>query len=202
MAKFTVDVPCGPIWNNEDAQKKCPIVCAARMGKWNGQWKTVVPNEMSVCGCEYDTEKSDSSVFEIDVVAGPIWSNEDAQVKCPIICASYGGEWTGSWHTPKESWGKMSLCKCRFRLPVTQREFVFEVKGKETGNKLIEIKATSGETWGDLLKRYPAFIEQGLNGIVYKSRGGQGYLQKNSSGTYVKSTDVVEDGVEYVVTNL
>lgn len=40
------------------------------------------------------------------------------------------------------------------------------------------------------------------NGIVYKSRGGQGYLQKISSGIYVKSTDVVEDGVEYVVTNL
>ena len=77
------------------------------------------------------------------------------------------------------------------------------LRKNETGNKLIEIKATSGETWGDLLKRYPAFIEQGLNGIVYKSRGGQGYLQKISGGIYdVKSTDVVEDGVEYVVTNL
>lgn len=58
---------------------------------------------MSVCSCEFDTEKSGTTQLEIDVIAGPIWNNEDATVKCPIVCASYGGEWTGQWHTPKES---------------------------------------------------------------------------------------------------
>ena len=32
MAKFTIDIPAGPIWNQEDAEKKCPMVCAARFG--------------------------------------------------------------------------------------------------------------------------------------------------------------------------
>ena len=115
MAKFTVDIPAGPIWNQEDAAKKSPLVCAAHLGTWNGQWKTVVPGAMSVCSCEFDTDASGSNVLELDVIAGPIWSQEDAKEKCPIVCASYGGEWTGSWVTPQESWGKMSICKCRFK---------------------------------------------------------------------------------------
>lgn len=115
MAKFTVDIPAGPIWSNEDAKEKCPIVCAAHLGKWTGQWRTVVPNVMSVCECEFDTEVSGETKLEIDVIAGPIWDNDDAKKKCPIVCASYGGEWTGVWNTPKESWGKMSICRCKFK---------------------------------------------------------------------------------------
>ena len=115
MAKYTVDIPTGPIWNNEDAKEKCPIVCAAHLGTWNGQWTTVVPGEMSVCGCEFDTSKSGTELV-IDVLAGPIWNNEDAKKKCPIVCASYGGEWNGQWTTPSESTGKMSICGCKFKI--------------------------------------------------------------------------------------
>ena len=115
MAKFTLDVPAGPIWNQQDAEKKCPIICAAHLGTWIGQWKTVVNGEMSVCGCEFDTTRTGSSELLIDIIAGPIWDNEDAKVKCPIICESYGGEWTGQWHTPEETWGKMSVCQCKFK---------------------------------------------------------------------------------------
>ena len=115
MAKFTLDVPAGPIWNQQDAEKKCPIICAAHLGTWNGQWKTVVNGEMSVCGCEFDTTRTGSSELLIDIIAGPIWDNEDAKVKCPIICESYGGDWTGQWHTPEETWGKMSVCQCKFK---------------------------------------------------------------------------------------
>jgi len=39
-------VPAGPIWNNEDAQTKAPVVAASYNGKWNGQWRTI----MSPCG--------------------------------------------------------------------------------------------------------------------------------------------------------
>ena len=46
------DVNAGPIWNNGDAQQKCPNVCVAPE-TWNGQWRTTVPNRMSVCGCNY-----------------------------------------------------------------------------------------------------------------------------------------------------
>lgn len=44
------DVAAGPIWNNNDAQVKCPKVCKNKNG-WNGQWKTTVQGVMSVCGC-------------------------------------------------------------------------------------------------------------------------------------------------------
>lgn len=50
-AQFTIDVPAGPIYDNDDAQVKCPIVCASAGGTWNGHWTTVVEGEMSVCGC-------------------------------------------------------------------------------------------------------------------------------------------------------
>lgn len=114
MAKYTMDIPVGPILNQEDAEKKCPIACAAHLGKWNGQWNTIVDGEMSVCGCEFDTETGTNEII-VDVVAGPIWSDDDAKVKCPIVCASYGGEWTGNWITPQETWGKMSKCECKFK---------------------------------------------------------------------------------------
>lgn len=44
---FTVEA--GPIWNTEDAQRKCPAVCG-RTG-WDGNWTTTVPGRMSVCNC-------------------------------------------------------------------------------------------------------------------------------------------------------
>jgi len=48
------DVDAGPIWNNDDAKTKCPGVCGKTKGVWNGNWKTTVPGQMSVCGCSYN----------------------------------------------------------------------------------------------------------------------------------------------------
>jgi len=42
----------GPIWNNNDAKKKCRRTCRRSGGKWNGGWWTTVPGKMSVCHCE------------------------------------------------------------------------------------------------------------------------------------------------------
>lgn len=47
-----------------------------------------------------------------NVNAGPIWSREDAKIKCPVVAASQGGEWTGEWRTTVQ--GKMSVCEIRF----------------------------------------------------------------------------------------
>lgn len=44
------DVDAGPIWNNKDAENKCPEVCENK-GGWNGQWTTTEPGTESVCGC-------------------------------------------------------------------------------------------------------------------------------------------------------
>jgi hypothetical protein len=49
----TMDVPAGPIWNNDDAKAKCPSICASYGGTWNGQWATVIPGKLSVAGCTF-----------------------------------------------------------------------------------------------------------------------------------------------------
>lgn len=53
----SMDFDAGPIWNQQDAEQKCPGVCAAvksnpaRTWTWNGNWTTTIPGQMSVCGC-------------------------------------------------------------------------------------------------------------------------------------------------------
>ena len=46
----SVDVPAGPIWNNDDAKIKCPAVCTAVGRTWSGGWTTTIWGQMSVCG--------------------------------------------------------------------------------------------------------------------------------------------------------
>ncbi len=48
--KAGYDIPAGPIWNNGDANSKCPKVCS-KFGGWNKNWKTTKPGQQSVCGC-------------------------------------------------------------------------------------------------------------------------------------------------------
>ena len=48
------DVDAGPIYSNDEAKKKCTVVCEKTKAAWNGNWKTTVPNQMSVCGCNYN----------------------------------------------------------------------------------------------------------------------------------------------------
>lgn len=43
------NVEVGPIWNQMDAQSKCPDAAKANGGAWTGQWHTTVPGRMSVC---------------------------------------------------------------------------------------------------------------------------------------------------------
>ncbi|MEY3013220.1 MAG: hypothetical protein RIT45_1955 [Pseudomonadota bacterium] len=46
-----LDRKAGPIWSLRDAGRTCPKVCGPGE-RWNGQWRTVKPHKMSVCGCE------------------------------------------------------------------------------------------------------------------------------------------------------
>jgi hypothetical protein len=59
------DVEAGPLWNNNDANAKCPAVCAP--GTWNKQWRTTVQGRMSVCGC-----LSQAAIGAPEVVPG-VW---------------------------------------------------------------------------------------------------------------------------------
>ena len=51
MRNLCTNVNAGIIWNNPDAQNKCPNVCSQAGAQWNGQWTSTVPGVMSVCGC-------------------------------------------------------------------------------------------------------------------------------------------------------
>jgi hypothetical protein len=98
-------VEAGPIWGNYDAPNKCPSACANfnSATKWNGQWWTTVPGQMSVCECAY---KPPTVVSQ---EAGPIWGGYDAPNKCSAACGS-NRSWNGQWWTTV--WGQMSVCEC------------------------------------------------------------------------------------------
>lgn len=113
MATFKVNIPAGPLWNNEEAQRLGSSIAAAHLGRFTGQWTTVVPNQMSVVEVELPAEPTGNTEYTMDVLAGPLWSDEDAKEKCPSICASHGGTWNGQWRTVID--GKMSVAGCTFR---------------------------------------------------------------------------------------
>jgi len=102
-------VNAGPIWNQADANQKCPATCSAGYGPWTGQWWTTVPNQMSVCQCVAPAPAFD---------AGPIWNQADANKKCPTVCKNNSGTWTGQWWTTVQ--GKMSVCQCSVCTPQTE----------------------------------------------------------------------------------
>ena len=112
MATFKVNIPAGPIWNNDDAKEKAPKVAAAHQGTWTGQWNTVVESEMSVVEVELNVKNSGKNEFKTNVLAGPLWSNDEAQKIGPVIAASYGAEFTGQWRTIVE--GVMSVIEIKY----------------------------------------------------------------------------------------
>ncbi|MAX79975.1 MAG: lectin MVL [Crocinitomicaceae bacterium] len=112
MSTFKVNIPAGPLWSDEDAKEKAPKIAAAHQGKWTGQWNTVVPSEMSVIEVELNVKNSGNNEFTTDVLAGPIWSNDEAQQVGSAIAASYGAEFTGQWNTIVE--GVMSVIQIKY----------------------------------------------------------------------------------------
>ncbi|MXN92011.1 lectin MVL [Flavobacterium sp. Sd200] len=112
MSTYKIDVPAGPIWSQEDAPAKANAVAAAHQGKWTGQWNTVVPSQMSVVQLELPVTKSGVHEFKTDVLAGPLWSNDEAQKIGSVIAASYGAEFTGQWRTIVE--GVMSVVEIKY----------------------------------------------------------------------------------------
>lgn len=112
MTTYKVDIPAGPIWNQEDAQDKAPKIAAAHQGKWTGQWKTVVDNVMSVIEVELQADNTGDHDFITDVIAGPIFSDVEAKKVGNAIAASFGAEFTGQWRTIVE--GKMSIIQIKY----------------------------------------------------------------------------------------
>lgn len=105
----------GPIWNDIDARNKCPRVCGS--DGWDGNWRTTVMGRESVCNCgrgrrPHVGDRSDwdrpRGSRKVQINAGPIWHNGDAQAKCPRVCGSVG-RWDGNWRTVGPG---ASTCDC------------------------------------------------------------------------------------------
>ncbi len=112
MSTFKVNIPAGPIWDNEDAKVKAPKIAAAHQGKWTGNWNTVVEGKMSVVEVELHVANGGKNEYKTNVIAGPLWSNDEAQAIGPAIAASYGAEFTGQWNTIVE--GEMSVVEIKY----------------------------------------------------------------------------------------
>src|SRR5262249_41494398 len=113
-AKFKASIPAGPLFSNDQAQKLGPAIAAAHFGTFTGQWTTVVPGLASVIEVEFSVPSAGTTEHTMDVPAGPIWNDDDAKLKCPSICASYGGTWNGQWATVVP--GKLSVAGCTFKV--------------------------------------------------------------------------------------
>ncbi len=108
----------GPLWNDAQAQSKCPSVCGG-FEAWTRGWWTTVPNRMAVCECivpnpamvpvQVASPPAPVPLNKRPVEAGPIWSNDDARAKCPRVCQSPEA-WNGQWWTTVQ--GVMSVCEC------------------------------------------------------------------------------------------
>ncbi|MFK7905612.1 MAG: mannan-binding protein [Chitinophagales bacterium] len=112
MSTFKVFIPAGPLWSGTDAEAKAPKVAAAHQGTWTKNWKTVVEGEMSVVEVELNCKNTGSHEYLTHVLAGPLWSNDEAQEIGPAIAASYGAEFTGKWKTIVE--GVMSIIEIKY----------------------------------------------------------------------------------------
>lgn len=107
-------VSAGPIWNDVDAQRKCPGVCG-RDG-WDGNWKTVEMGRNSVCRCKGYGGGAWSAVDRpgqrICIETDSIRSKLEAKMKCPGACGS--GKWDGSWRRIDPA---RATCGCFWRYP-------------------------------------------------------------------------------------
>ncbi len=67
---------------------------------------------MSVVQVELDTDNKGTHEYVTNVLAGPLWSNDEAQDVGPAIAASYGATFTGQWTTIVP--GVMSVIQVKF----------------------------------------------------------------------------------------
>ncbi len=52
----TRSLSAGPIYGDDDALEKCPVLCETNDGYWNHKWASLIPGEMAVCQCHLPSE--------------------------------------------------------------------------------------------------------------------------------------------------
>jgi len=127
------EVNAGPIWDQAQANRKCPLIASQAKGNWTGKWRKLnYSTHQSVCEVSFahaaTTPVPTKTVVTThttyvnlppaksqntrEIYAGPIWDTAQAQTKCPLIAAKNQGTWTGKWR--KTGPDHSSLCEVRF----------------------------------------------------------------------------------------
>ena len=124
-------MPTGPLWNDGEARGVCHSVCRD-VGVWTGGWWMTEPYRASVCECfaavapplpqPPQPPPPRAMGGKHPVEAGPIWSNEDANQKCPRVCQPPEA-WNGQWWTTVQ--GQMSVCECA--VPMMQPQQAYQL---------------------------------------------------------------------------
>jgi mRNA-degrading endonuclease RelE of RelBE toxin-antitoxin system len=58
------EVNAGPLYDQADANARCPRVCRSVNCKWTGHWRTTVTNAASLCSCgEWKLDKKGAAFF-------------------------------------------------------------------------------------------------------------------------------------------
>ena len=60
------------------------------------------------------------STYKVNIPAGPLWSNDEAQEIGPLIAAAHQGKFTGQWKTVVE--GQMSVVEIELQV---KKEYLF-----------------------------------------------------------------------------
>lgn len=65
VAQTTQEIEAGPIFSNDDANNKCPVIAQQNNGTWTGQWRTTVSGQMSVCEIEFAGSSATINGFSV-----------------------------------------------------------------------------------------------------------------------------------------
>ena len=109
---FAVDIDAGPIWNNDDAQRKCPAVCGGYRN-WDGNWRTVETGRNSVCTCREVPFRRNYSTPRIIENASCSVPPEGACRSCAVSCSAGREALCTGGETRREVCIAQPSCICR-----------------------------------------------------------------------------------------
>ncbi len=90
------------------------------------------------------------STFKVDIPAGPLWSNDEAQDVGPKVAAAHQGKFTGQWNTVVE--GQMSVVNV-------------ELNVSNSGSNEFTTDVLAGPLWSDAdAKKYGPAIAASYGG--------------------------------------
>ena len=122
-------ISSGFIWDQNQANTKCPAYAAQSKARWTGKWRKISTDNRAECEIEVGTAQALPVVTAApttyvnltptapaqntrEIAAGPIWDAAQAKTKCAYIASNNNGTWTGQWR--KTGPNHASLCTVRF----------------------------------------------------------------------------------------